>query len=1412
MQRLADNFIFRKIKRLHKTTSGRSIESESETEHFLISNENKGKINRILSAVKKSPKKSEKLEECITKSFVLQKFFDSELFTHSISLKTSKESAEIFENSNRRLSSSVYETPTNSFIEANEEVKEVLKNNNLILDENKEESFKSFKKNSKEDLILRHPRSLDLPNKLTYKGQPINVEISGPVHFLTANVFNNKNSKIKENIDNNVSTSLEKYVETLCDFSQIVSKLTEKLNSQNNLLLETTSKDKIQKNKDISQPKYSYKIASSQKCTKYESPLSVPFLAKSNSHTHQAKVTDITQEWHLIYEPVTAIVNGLFPGYLLMISLKDTTERAENNQLYSNLTMPRINKNKKLSLLHKTQSTAWKSSSFVIDSNKYDALKETIRQVEEDLNFAKIYKDSQNIELKQIENAIWMISERIAKNEPVSKAQAQLNEELLRTKLAEMILNLGPEQENETYDYGILKEPIIILKDKLQFLESFMEEEDSIKEELQSIKELPEQNKHNSNMQKKAEALKRRRDEIARMTPLIAVVKNKLVNLEEVVEVDENQKSGRNTPYMERKTIHNLLVSINQEINVIHDLCRKNNQLESLNAVVEVLSRMCIHLDTIIDTLKLYKTSTEEVISQYSKQETKELITNQLMDSKKITLLNKNISTVEDKIIEVNSNVDMQKDEEEVLVNTFILNSGIFKTKIEPRSKIVSKFFLDRRSSRSSKKSFDLSELSKTSFKKSKETILSEAILTKSLKDSLEYKNYEKEEKPLQIEKLHTLKNNYNEFQTESGYLTPVYGLKNKEKVQHFRSNLSEKSQGINVKLQKREENLSLILTLPMGVLNMQMSQYIFDEHCLMHMMCEESDGALSVEDKQFLKNSNNIVFNQEDKIDKIYSEYGDLYKMISIENSPIPFSKISYIPSKTENNILFKPKFNLNSGNSNKINIMQIKSNLNLENSLVSNIDEDDISSRSENVPILFRNISNDSSFSVRETAIISDEDDSSIVQIYNLISSCTETFDLRHRRKHALLNAIIFPEIRAQISAKFLGDSFQVDIERMSETGRDSVVMVSEEYYNKRVKILKKNIANNQLMLNEPDQNENDDDDDDDKSVFVDTLAKLNVSILARSLKDVVYVDLEEIPWDEITANLEVPKEENIMNQSRMSIRSGKSETTIRDNGSIVFNIIVAENHDEARSVASRRSIEPEGGSQKSLASSQKTLHSQTSFENIDIPTYIIKQGATASITCELNHYVDQGLKIEWYKGKEHIKVIPDKYDRVTHDLLELLIILHVNKDDGAMYSIRVNDQMYPVAYLIIEDAQPKINREDDFHLNGEALRENRFLSFPQTMFVMQGQTAILSCQMFYSNLRVNWYHEQDLLEAGQDDRIYFEKNSDGWYKIIIEDVDFVDQGTYYACFEEMTTSITLVVEGYTKTFIKNLYKEFV
>ncbi|GMR58651.1 hypothetical protein PMAYCL1PPCAC_28846, partial [Pristionchus mayeri] len=260
------------------------------------------------------------------------------------------------------------------------------------------------------------------------------------------------------------------------------------------------------------------------------------------------------------------------------------------------------------------------------------------------------------------------------------------------------------------------------------------------------------------------------------------------------------------------------------------------------------------------------------------------------------------------------------------------------------------------------------------------------------------------------------------------------------------------------------------------------------------------------------------------------------------------------------------------------------------------------------------------------------------------------------------------------------------------------------------------------------------------------------VNVSIIARSMHDMVHASLEEIPWGEVVLALpsSIPG---------VMMRSG-------DSASLQFNVTVSESNEQEK----------------------RSLHSSMSerlSESLSIPSYCIKVGSTATITCELNNYLPKDAQIEWYRGKTAVHRQPGKVDRISHDLLEVLVISHVTMGEGDLYSLAVNGELFPVAYLVIEEAE-----------EGEGEEPLLILSPPQTLFVMDGQPAILSVQVVDPSIHVHWFKERKPLV--ENERIRFEDTPDeGWRTVVIRETELTDQGTYYAYVDEQMTSVTLVVE---------------
>uniref|UniRef100_A0A8R1HQD1 Ig-like domain-containing protein n=1 Tax=Caenorhabditis japonica TaxID=281687 RepID=A0A8R1HQD1_CAEJA len=278
------------------------------------------------------------------------------------------------------------------------------------------------------------------------------------------------------------------------------------------------------------------------------------------------------------------------------------------------------------------------------------------------------------------------------------------------------------------------------------------------------------------------------------------------------------------------------------------------------------------------------------------------------------------------------------------------------------------------------------------------------------------------------------------------------------------------------------------------------------------------------------------------------------------------------------------------------------------------------------------------------------------------------------------------------------------------------------------------------------------------DDVSVAT-TRTGITVSIVARSLNDGIYASLEEIAWGEV--EMTVP---DVMQMST------------EEKSSLQFNVTVSEsNLEEAKSLKSQVSFR---SSQNSVSEIENTL---SSTGTISIPSYVVKLDSTATITCELNNYLPKNCSIDWYCGKSRIIIDNEQFDRISHDLLEVLIIRSVEPINGNLYSLKINDDLFPVAYLIVE--------------NTNLTTSASILTRPETQFVMEGQPTVIAVQVDDQRVVVNWLKDRRPLH--ESERIKLEMDGLGNHRVVIPNTTIADQGTYLALTSSQSVAITLVVE---------------
>ncbi|CAJ0570802.1 unnamed protein product, partial [Mesorhabditis spiculigera] len=420
-----------------------------------------------------------------------------------------------------------------------------------------------------------------------------------------------------------------------------------------------------------------------------------------------------------------------------------------------------------------------------------------------------------------------------------------------------------------------------------------------------------------------------------------------------------------------------------------------------------------------------------------------------------------------------------------------------------------------------------------------------------------------------------------------------------------------------------------------------------------------------------------------------------------------------------------------------------------------------------------------------IQETDIVSD--DEYPAEPHGTVESTYKDFNFVKKRQRCKLQAVIQPDVRIRGTARIAADNtFDVCVEQEGDSAEFRVHVYSMQADCTALTILVDDLSERapSLRQNLDDFTETSsfddfeeirdlsDDDEDDYTDLPET-AGVTVSIIARSMHDMVDAALEEIPWGEVEMTL--PYAEHAM------VRSMDSDSKM---SSVQFNVTVSESNDaeQKKKLKSQDSFR----SSKCSVDEEKT---ESSALSLNIPSYVIRLGSTATITCELNNYLPSNSKIEWMKGRDTVERCPGKVDRISHDLLEVLVISQVKLEDSDMYSLVVNDEAFPVAYLVVEEPG---SGEDS---TAETENSASFLSPAQTLFVMDGQPAVLSVQISDANQKIIWMKERKPLK--EDGRIHFIETIDGYKKAIFAHTTTADQGTYYAYLGDRFTAITLVVE---------------
>uniref|UniRef100_A0A1I7WAP6 Ig-like domain-containing protein n=1 Tax=Heterorhabditis bacteriophora TaxID=37862 RepID=A0A1I7WAP6_HETBA len=1070
---------------------------------------------------------------------------------------------------------------------------------------------------------------------------------------------------------------------------------------------------------------------------------------------------------------------------------------------------------------------------------------------------------------QEIEKAIFKISDQLVLQNPVSEAQAEASEELLRTTLADMILNPTRTAEEEI---ELMKRPIRLLRRKLSDIENSLLED----VEVTNITETAQGTSIRTTSSDTPATimtppLKKRvpSAEYLRMTPLTSTIKDQLTCLEEMINehlnsespsVSEDITSGSKVQRVrstKKRELHDLFVQINNEINTIKSFCKSKLSKKGSDAVMNVLHKVRTHVTSIVNVMSLTKKKRHKVATKdranteiryhFKCPEAREKVEGIMVfkrSSMESSLANQSSTALSTSDDTWRYSTELKTSSSDKRLSNVSLQPVTEKIGVEMEANAIAEQipFPPPRKRRTMSSEPAVCEppvppprrMKLESHEKEVISDCSKDAETMELLESISEEPFAPPTKPKRSftgDSLEALLQFSNELaKTEQGMtqhemeisllneLKKISVSKSKCKQENYdliivsdtimEDNLiafETRNDVIEVHYEGtyatiafcKETALKVELEIPLCTLTTILFHIPVDDGSSVQMVCEESDYATDTDTSCLLKgtvqffnryspldpnrrsnylkeeveeNTEDIVVNIELK--SVNSE-GDIGSLGSLNlcGMVIYDSHCDKKLEKTEEQISQKNVYlsTIMERSSDMTSVHTDSSDAKIKytsDETIHMVMEENLLSQMESSVKTDDDVDRriNSRNTIRETDILSDE--SAIIEIEQSVTDYVEeTFSYTRLSARRKLLAIISYEIRQAASATVYSDNtFDVIIEQEPEILGVNIKVIEDQVDFTSLTILSDYDCDYFDML-EPqrvfdDYTENSSLED----VEGESKTGISVSIIARSLHDGIYASLEEIPWGEVQMTV---------NEVDNMGRSIEDESKLN---SVQFSVTVSEsNADEKKSLRSQTSFNQ---SQNSISEIENTI----STGSINIPSYVIKIGSTATITCELNNYLPPKSHIEWYKGKYHLERKAGKLDRISHDLLEVLIINNVQMTDNDLYSLKVNDDIFPVAYLIVEgQSSEEINAV--------------IVTPPQTQFVMEGQPTVLMVQAKNTIQPVYWLKDRNPLQ--ENNRLHFEITEGGWNKVILLETHLSDQGTYYAVLGEQSIAITLVLE---------------
>lgn len=191
------------------------------------------------------------------------------------------------------------------------------------------------------------------------------------------------------------------------------------------------------------------------------------------------------------------------------------------------------------------------------------------------------------------------------------------------------------------------------------------------------------------------------------------------------------------------------------------------------------------------------------------------------------------------------------------------------------------------------------------------------------------------------------------------------------------------------------------------------------------------------------------------------------------------------------------------------------------------------------------------------------------------------------------------------------------------------------------------------------------------------------------------------------------------------------------------------------------------------------------------------VCNAGDSVEFVCETS----KPCRVEWFLGDKRLS--SQQYEQQTTDNRHVLRIPKVKLSDKGWYKCTVQDAFTEAKLIVIGKIEER-HVHDHYRFDLDKPVELVEPLVDQT--VQENENTTLVCQLSKPDMDVIWYHNDQRIFFTSQSRIRA-KQIDTYYKLLLDDIEYDDQGSYEMRCENVRTSCHLTVKKLETTFLDQL-----